>query len=206
MSELPTLNKPSLPFWMAGDRAGKLAAAAHEWFLRLGQWAALPAQQLDPLTCSPVILDLLAWQRNVTPYAGEPERLYRLRVAHAYANARDAGSVAGWRRIFQRLELGGVSLEERVANQDWDIIGVVVDDARMPDQQNVLELIINEYGRTCRRYRFISRVTQAAHVTACAFGNDHSTVYAASAGIPSMVETLRVATLENDYFTVEARS
>lgn len=206
MSDLPALDKPSLPFWMAGDKASRLAAAAHEWFVRLGQWAATPAKHLDPLTCSPSVLDLLAWQRNVTPYAGEPERLYRLRVAHAYANARDAGSVAGWRRIFQRLELGGVSLEERAADQDWDVIGVVVDDARMPDQQNVLELIVDEYGRTCRRYRFISRTSHAARVSAGYFDNDHSTVHATRAPLPSMLEALRVGTLDNDYHTVEAHS
>lgn len=204
MSDLPELQQPELPFWMAGEEATKLTLAAHAWFDMLGTVATLPARQLDPLTCSRVVLDLLAWQRNVTPYAGEPERLYRLRVAHAYANARDAGSVAGWKRIFQRLELGGVALEERVPGQDWDIIGVVVDDTAFPDQQNVLEIIVNEYGRTCRRYRFISRIPKAVRVCAVAFDDDHTTVCARSEPITVTRAGIRIATFDNCHHTTEA--
>lgn len=206
MSELPQLDQPSLPFWMGGEECSKLSRAAHGWFSRLGEWAALPARQLDPLTCTPTVLDLLAWQRNVTTYKGEPERLYRLRVAHAYANARDAGSVAGWGRIFQRLELGGVALEERVAGQDWDIIGVVVDDTAFPDQQNVLEIIVQEYGRTCRRYRFISRIPQAVRVAACAFDDDHATVCAVSNPLTLVTAGMRAAAFDNSHHTTEAHA
>lgn len=206
MSDLPQLDQPSLPFWMGGEECSKLSRAAHGWFTRLGEWAALPARQLDPLTCTPTVLDLLAWQRNVTTYQGEPERLYRLRVAHAYANARDAGSVAGWGRIFQRLELGGVELEERVAGQDWDIIGVVVDDTAFPDQQNVLEIIVQEYGRTCRRYRFISRIPQAVRVAACTFDDDHATVCAVSNPLTLVTAGMRAAAFDNSHHTTEAHA
>lgn len=206
MSDLPQLDQPSLPFWMGGEECSKLSRAAHGWFTRLGEWAALPARQLDPLTCTATVLDLLAWQRNVTTYQGEPERLYRLRVAHAYANARDAGSVAGWGRIFQRLELGGVALEERVAGQDWDIIGVVVDDTAFPDQQNVLEIIVQEYGRTCRRYRFISRIPQAVRVAACAFDDDHATVCAVSNPLTLVTAGMRAAAFDNSHHTTEAHA
>lgn len=221
VSDLPELQQPELPFWMAGAEATKLTLAAHAWFDMLGTVATLPARQLDPLTCSRIVLDLLAWQRNVTPYAGEPERLYRLRVAHAYANARDAGSVAGWKRIFQRLELGGVALEEwidrhpqqgptagiraaAVADDDWDIIGVVVDDTAFPDQQNVLEIIVNEYGRTCRRYRFISRIPKAVRVCAVAFDDDHTTVCARSEPVTVTRAGIRIATFDNCHHTTEA--
>lgn len=206
MSELPQLDQPSLPFWMGGEECSKLARAAHNWFARLGEWATLPARQLDPLTCTSTVLDLLAWQRNVTTYQGEPERLYRLRVAHAYANARDAGSVAGWGRIFQRLELGGVALEERVAGQDWDVIGVVVDDTAFPDHQNVLEIIVQEYGRTCRRYRFISRIPQAVRVAACAFDDDHATVCAVSTPLTMVTAGMRAAAFDNSHHTTEAHA
>lgn len=206
MSGLPQLPPPDLPFWMAGEEGSKLARAAHGWFMLLGEAAAWPARQMDPLTCMPAVLDLLAWQRNVSTYPGEPERLYRLRVAHAFANARDAGSVAGWGRIFQRLELGGVALEERVLGQDWDVIGVVVDDAAFPDQQNVLEIIIQEYGRTCRRYRFISRVPQEVRAAACAFDDDHVTVCAMSNDLPRIQTTARAATYDNNHHTLEVHA
>lgn len=67
-------------------------------------------------------------------------------------------STAGWGRIFERLELGGLSLAERVPGQDWDRVGIIADDSQFPDQQNVLEIIIEDYGRTCRRYYFDSRI------------------------------------------------
>lgn len=172
MSDTPSLK---LPFWMEGAETGALAAAAREWFSRLGQAATLPARQLDPLTCSGDVLDLLAWQRNVTRYKGEPERAYRLRVAHAYANARDAGGGAGWRRIFQRLEVGAVTLEERIGGQDWDVVGVVLSDDDQSNHQSLVEIIIEEYGRTCRRYTIVARAHESASVCAGAFDNDHST-------------------------------
>jgi hypothetical protein len=200
----PQLTPPHIPFWMEGAETGALARAAHAWFTMLGTVATLPARQLAPMTCSLRVLDLLAWQRNVTPYAGEPERLYRLRVNHAYANARDAGSVEGWRRIFDRLELGAVQLEERVDGQDWDIIGVVVDDAAFPDQQNVLEIIVQEYGRTCRRYRFISRITQAVRIAAATFDNNHNTVCAGRNPLTAARVAIRAGSFNHSHHTVEA--
>ena len=120
MSDFPEIK---IPFWMNGPHARTLAGASRVWFGRLGEWAAL--------TCSERMLDLIAWQRGVTRAAGEAERLYRLRVAHAYANARDSGQIAGWKRIFKRLELGDIALEERKAGQDWDVIGIMMDPFRI---------------------------------------------------------------------------
>ena len=170
------LPEPALRFWMAGPELSKLAIAAHEWFLKLGKWAIWPAMQLDPLECSLPVLNLLAWERNIKRYPGEPERLYRLRVKYAYANGRDSGSIAGWKRIFARLELPAVELEERLPGQDWDIINIVLDDSDMPDSQNVLEIIINDYGRTCRRYRFVSRVFLPVLVRSAGFDAGYCTV------------------------------
>ena len=126
------------------------------------------------------MLDLIAWQRGVTRAAGEAERLYRLRVAHAYANARDSGQIAGWKRIFKRLELGDIALEERKAGQDWDVIGIMMDDGSFPNYQNVLELIVADYGRTCRRYHFISRIPQRVAVRFVPFDDHHATICARS--------------------------
>ncbi|EPR43145.1 tail protein I [Desulfovibrio sp. X2] len=203
MSDAPELDAPSLPFWMAGAEADKLAAAAKEWFARLGEAAALPAKQLDPLSCSASILDLLAWQRGISAYKGEPERSYRLRVAYAYANARDAGSVNGWARIFQRLEVGDVELQERIAGQDWDIIGIVLDDERLAACQGLVEIIVKDYGRTCRRYHLVSRITATATCGHGTFDLDHSTV---CASVPPLAVRARLGTFDNQYSTVEARA
>lgn len=199
MSDAPTIK---LPFWMEGAETGALSAAALEWFSRLGQAATLPARQLDPLTCSGVVLDLLAWQRNVTRYKGEPDRAYRLRVAHAYANAKDAGSVAGWGRIFRRLEVGGINLEERMPGQDWDVVGVVLSDEDLAANQRLVEIIIEEYGRTCRRYRLISRRQADIAARISAFDHDHMTVCAV---MPSLSLGVRLAAFDDNHSTVEAR-
>lgn len=98
MSDFPEIK---IPFWMNGPHVRTLAGASRVWFGRLGEWAAFPLRQADPMTCSERMLDLIAWQRGVPRAAGEAERLYRLRVAHAYANARDSGQIAGWKRIFK---------------------------------------------------------------------------------------------------------
>lgn len=172
------LQLPQLPFWMDGERTGKLAKAAHRWFDQLGKASLWFAENLDPRTCPEEVLDLLAWQRGISRYPNEPDRLYRLRIYYAYPNGVDAGGINGWKRIFARLELGQIELEERMQGQDWDIINLVIDDTTFPDQQSVLEIIINEYGRTCRRYHIVSRIPQAVKIRANTFDDDHNTVLA----------------------------
>ena len=176
--DTPKVPTPTLPFWMDGEEARKICRAARAFFQRLGEAAIWPARQCNPLECTPEVLDIIAWQRCVTRYPGEPERLYRLRVAHAYANARDAGQTAGWARIFERLELGDVTLRERVPGQDWDRVGILADDSQFPDQQNVLEIIVEDYGRTCRRYYFESRIPLPLWGNVGAFEEHHETLVA----------------------------
>ena len=129
-----------IPFWMDGKHTRTLARASRRWWEEVGDWARFPLKQLDPMTCTDRMLDLMAWQRGVTRTVGEADRLYRLRVKHAYANAKDAGQVAGWERIFRRLELGKVAQEERQDGQDWDVIGIGIDDSAFPDADAMLNL------------------------------------------------------------------
>ncbi len=197
------LPEPKLPFWMAGAELSKLGMAAHKFFAKLADWCVWPARQMDPLTASLPILDLIAWQRGIKRYDGEPERLYRLRVAYAYPNARDAGQVNGWKRIFNRLELGNIELEERVPGQDWDIVGIVVNDASFPDQQDVTEIIVDEYGRTCRRYRFVSRVVQAVTLGIISFDDDHCTVEAALGEAHRLDMAAGIGFFDNDFSLME---
>ncbi len=208
MSDIAKPEPFVLPFWEEGAENSKLGRAAHAWFSLLARAASWGIMSKDPMTCDETALDLLAWERNVKRYGGEPERLYRLRVNYAYENGRDAGLVSGWKRIFKRLELvkdeGGLELLERMPGQDWDIVGIVVDDSAFPDLQNVLEIIIKEYGRSCRRYRFISRITQPLAVRCGTFDDDHSTVAASPNPTVSACAALRALTFDNDHATTEA--
>ena len=197
------LKEPKLRWWMGKGELKKLARAAHVFFSKLGDWCIWPARQLNPLTASLPILGLIAWQRNIKRYAGEPERLYRLRTAHAYANGKDAGSVNGWKRIFARLELGDIELEERMPGQDWDIIGIVVDDSSFPDQADVTEIIIDEYGRTCRRYRLISRIYFDERQAVSCFDCDFTTFDSEETPAFIITTASQMGLFDADYFTLE---
>lgn len=196
----------SLSFWMNGAESTKLGKAAHAWFSMLGKAAAWSLDNRDPMTCDERTLSLLAWERCVRRYPGEPERLYRLRVTHAYANARDSGQTAGWGRIFERLELGGLSLAERVPGQDWDRVGIIADDSQFPDQQNVLEIIIDDYGRTCRRYYFDSRIPIPALAHVGRFSWHQETVEAAMSTRAIADAGARLAVFDHHAATLEAHA
>ena len=196
----------SLSFWMNGAENTRLGKAAHAWFSLLGKAAAWSLDNRDPMTCDERTLNLLAWERCVRRYINEPERLYRLRVTHAYANARDSGQTAGWARIFERLELGGLSLAERVPGQDWDRVGIIADDSKFPDQQNVLEIIIEDYGRTCRRYYFDSRIPIPALAHVGRFSWHQETVEAAMSTRAIADAGARLAVFDHHAATLEAHA
>ncbi|EOC1352771.1 hypothetical protein ACI096_003795 [Cronobacter dublinensis] len=143
-----------LPFWMSeGEPATLLRAARKFWTLVYG-WVTWPVSQFDPLTCAEPLLNLLAYDRDVTRFDGEPLALFRRRVAYAFVNARDAGSVEGFINIFERLGIGYVELQERQPGIDWDVILVRVTDGQIADNTQLMIQIIRQYGRTCRRYQF----------------------------------------------------
>lgn len=201
-----SLPLPTVSFWMDGANAQALCQAAQAWFQRLGDAAIWPVRQCNPMTCSLLVLDLLAWQRGVTRYNGEPERLYRLRVTYAYANGRDAGGTNGWKRIFKRLELGGLELAERVDGQDWDRVGILIDDDQFSDQQNVLEIIIQDYGRTCRRYYFDSRIPTSAALHMSHFPWNQETVEAVMSNRVLAEADARLAVFDHLAATLEAHA
>ncbi|EJP5811843.1 hypothetical protein NT691_004319 [Cronobacter sakazakii] len=143
-----------LPFWMSeGEPATLLRAARRFWTLVYG-WVTWPVSQFDPLTCAEPLLNLLAYDRDVARFDGEPLALFRRRVAYAFVNARDAGSVEGFINIFERLGIGYVELQERQPGIDWDVILVRVTDSQIADNTQLMIQIIRQYGRTCRRYQF----------------------------------------------------
>ncbi|MEN4606821.1 MULTISPECIES: phage tail protein [Pantoea] len=143
-----------LPTWMRKGEPDKLLKAARRFWAQVYGWVTWPVSQFDPLTCSEPLLNLLAYDRDITRFNGEPLSLFRRRVAFAFINARDAGSVAGFISIFERLGIGYVELVERQPGIDWDVIQVRVSDSQIADNAQLLLQIIQQYGRTCRRYQF----------------------------------------------------
>lgn len=151
---LKKLDALSLSFWMdKGEPKTLLAIARRFWALAYG-WVTWPVNQFDPLTCPEALLNLLAYDRDVTRFKGEPLALFRKRVAYAFINAQNAGSIAGFIAIFERLGIGYVELLERQPDIDWDVIIVRVSDSQLAANPELMLQIIRQYGRTCRRYQF----------------------------------------------------
>ena len=197
--------KLELPFWLDGEEATKLKATAQAWWESVEGWLRWPLLQMDAETCHLTILDLLAWQRDITRFRGESEALFRLRVKYAFVNAVDAGSVAGFQRIFLRLGIGTLRIAERQPDRDWDIVQLHLSDQQLSDNPALLDMIIHQYGRTCRRYEFVTTTPVSLAVAAYEFNNDHLTLVAKFDDTQSV--GLRVATMEfnNDQMTLVTR-
>lgn len=144
----------ALPFWMDNGEPQKLLRAARAFWQAVYGWVTWPVSQFDPLTCTEPLLNLIAYDRDISRFDGEPLTLFRKRVAYAFINAADAGSVEGFIRIFQRLGIGLVEVLERQPGIDWDIITLRLTDGQIASNTQLLVQIIQQYGRTCRRYQF----------------------------------------------------
>ncbi|WP_367165837.1 hypothetical protein [Kosakonia cowanii] len=144
----------ALPFWMDNGEPQKLLRAARTFWQAVYGWLTWPVSQFDPLTCAEPLLNLIAYDRDISRFDGEPLTLFRKRVAYAFINAADAGSVEGFIRIFQRLGIGLVEVLERQPGIDWDIITLRLTDGQIASNTQLLVQIIQQYGRTCRRYQF----------------------------------------------------
>ncbi|EOY6339097.1 TPA: hypothetical protein OMT51_000529 [Enterobacter hormaechei] len=151
---LKKLASMSLPSWMNKGEPLALLRTARTYWGEVYSWITWPLRQFDPLTCTEPVLNLIAYDRDISRFSGEPLSLYRKRVAYAFINARDAGSVEGFINIFSRLGIGYVELVERQPDIDWDVIMVRVTDSQIADNTQLMIQIIRQYGRTCRRYQF----------------------------------------------------
>ncbi|MFK0311903.1 phage tail protein [Pseudomonas sp. NPDC090233] len=170
--------KLKLPFWLEGVELTKLKNAAQSWWEKVEQWLNWPLLQIDAETCHMTVLDLLAWQRDIQRFQGEPETLYRLRVKYAFINAVEAGSTAGMIRIFQRLGIGYVEIQERLPDQDWDIVSLLLSDSQLSENPVLLRVLIQQYGRTCRRYEFSTITPVSVGVCLVEFNDDQVTLSA----------------------------
>lgn len=151
---LKKLASMALPSWMNKGEPLKLLKTARTFWAEVYSWITWPLRQFDPQTCIEPVLNLIAYDRDITRFSGEPLSLFRKRVAYAFINARDAGSVEGFINIFERLGIGYVELVERQPDIDWDVILVRVTDSQIADNTQLMIQIIRQYGRTCRRYQF----------------------------------------------------
>lgn len=187
----PQLPESTAPWWEDGKTIAEgvqepafLAKGILAFWRRLRGWLLQPLTQQDPMTCSESMLALIAWERDITRFKGEPLALFRKRVKYAFINAQDSGEVAGFKRIFERLGIGWCELRERQEGTPWDVITIEVADSALVENQQLMETLIQHYGRTCRRYRFQVLYPAVAYLHAGRIDMGHQ-VFAASLNKPA---------------------
>lgn len=153
--KIPEIN---LRYWMGRGEIAKFARAMRNYWKHVKAAFEMPLQQHDPLIAPMAVVYVLAWQRGVEKLGQEPESLFRVRVAHAYGFSRDAGSVSGWEDMFEKLGYPHITQDERLANVDWDVINLKIQDGDLTHVPKLLDTVIRQYGRTCRRYQYTSYV------------------------------------------------
>lgn len=144
----------TLPVWMKKGEPLTLAHASKTWWERVREWLTFPLAQIDVDTCDEQLLALLAYQRDVERFPGESLSLFRLRVKYAFVNAHDAGCIAGFARIFERLEIGKIQQLECQLQYEWDVILIRIKDEQLSRDNDLMMRLVRQYGRTCRRYFF----------------------------------------------------
>ncbi|MBN6067881.1 phage tail protein [Aggregatibacter actinomycetemcomitans] len=166
-----------LPFWMDKGELNKIAVLFGKWWDYVQSAVRFPFEILDEEKCSERILNLIAYQRDVERFENEPIELFRKRVKYAFINAKDAGSKAGFIRIFERLGIGYVEIEERFDSENWDVIKIRLTDKQLAKNIDLLNLIIRKYGRTCRRYTFDVITSETLTIVHGEFEHDYQSFY-----------------------------
>lgn len=165
--------KIKLPFWMDKGELAKIAKLFEQWWTIKAKTIQFPFNLFDEEHCSEWILHLIAYQRDVDRFSHEPLPLFRKRVKYAFINAQEAGSVQGFKNIFERLGIGKVEIKERIVGLDFDIINLKLTDSQIVQNEQLLYEIIRKYGRTCRRYAFLTENEVEIHLSYGNFGHDY---------------------------------
>ena len=170
-----------VPWWQDGETISDeikephfLSKGVTAFFKRLKTWLLFPLQQADALTCSESLLTLLAWDRDITRFENEPLSLFRKRVKFAVINAKDAGSVAGFKAVFERLDVGIIAFEERENIAEWDVCTIEITDDDVSQNSKLIQTLIEQYGRTCRRYRIQVKYPANVYVSSFIFSHQFS--------------------------------
>ncbi|MDD9174505.1 phage tail protein [Aliivibrio sp. S2TY2] len=146
--------KIELPFWMNKGELKKLNLAAQGFWETVERWMCISLSKFDLMTCDLIIVDHIAWERKISRLDGEIESIYRKRVQFAFVNAQDAGMNRGIYNIFERLGIPVYDVKERQPGKDWDVVTIEMNDELLSGNKELLNLLIQTYGATCRRYEY----------------------------------------------------
>ncbi|PLT27067.1 hypothetical protein [Pseudoalteromonas sp. MelDa3] len=145
-----------MPYWLARPKSelDKLRQAAVIYWQRVADMLAWPAKQLDPMTAELELVNLLAWERDISQIPNETELMYRTRVKYALQFAKGAGSKEGWYFMFEKIGTPWITIDERVSETDWDVVSLQLLDSDLAERNNLIDNICRQYGRTTRRYQY----------------------------------------------------
>ncbi|EGU39398.1 phage tail protein [Vibrio scophthalmi] len=173
-------------YWMGRGELAKFANALRNYWSRVDEALRMPLKKHDPLTAPIGIVRLMAWERDIEPLEREDEMIFRIRVANAYSFARHGGETAGFKNMFGKLGVDWVDIHEREDQEQWDVVTIETADSDLAQKNWLMNAMIRQYGRTCRRYQFNVTYPVTLKMIAAAFGhrfnlhvakaNDESTV------------------------------
>lgn len=145
-----------MPYWLARPKSelDKLRQAAVIYWQRVADILAWPAKQLDPMTAELELVNLLAWERDISQIPNETEQTYRIRVKFALQFAKGAGTKSGWYDMFEKLGIPWITIDERISETDWDVVSLQLLDSDLSERAQLIGSICRQYGRTTRRYEY----------------------------------------------------
>ncbi|CAM2803758.1 Phage protein [Vibrio neptunius] len=173
-------------YWMGRGELAKFANALRNYWLRVDEALRMPLKKHDPLTAPIGIVRLMAWERDIEPLEREDEMIFRIRVANAYSFARHGGETAGFKNMFAKLGVDWVEIHERQDQEQWDVVTIETADSELAQKNWLMNAMIRQYGRTCRRYQFNVTYPVTLKMIAAAFGQRFN-LYAAKANDESTV-------------------
>ena len=149
------MNFPAITFkhWMAQGELAKFARAMTAYWRHVQDSLELPLRRFDPLTAPFELVKLVAWERDVELLDKEYENIFRLRVANAFSFAKNSGDVKGFTSMLKTLGVNFAVLHERQPEIDFDIIKIEIGSSDLSNNAYLINSVIRQYGRTCRRYR-----------------------------------------------------
>ena len=173
-------------YWMSRGELAKFAVALHNYWLRVEDVLRMPLAKHDPLTAPIGIVKLMAWEKDIEPLEREDEMIFRIRVASAYSFSRHGGETAGFKDMFGKLGVSWVEIHEREDQEQWDVVTIETADGELAQKNWLMNAMIRQYGRTCRRYRFNVTYPATMKMLSAVFGN-RFTLHSAKANNETLV-------------------
>ena len=80
--------------------------------------------------------------------------------------------------VLRQLGVGYVEIEERMPDRDWDVVLLRFSDSQLSQNPELLRVLIQQYGRTCRRYDFVTITPVPFRISVVDFNDDQQTLVA----------------------------